>query len=241
MMAEQSFGQPIEVAVPAPATETQPTRVEDVARAAIERADRPRDRDRKRGDKGDKKAPATESNQEFWETWAADKATRAPEPKSVAAPAAAPVSESDDDAPAAEASSDEVPAKRERGGRDRGRSSERGDKKRSERGGDEKRASSKREDKPAAAAAAPAPAAAADGSQAKLFVSLGKKHGVSADDIRAMLAKPVGGDKARIGSVSLRDSHAHVRVGEGDVDVIIAALHGTQHNDHDITVERARA
>ena len=93
----------------------------------------------------------------------------------------------------------------------------------------------------ARAGGAPAAAAAADGAQARLFVSLGKKHGVSADDLRALLAGPIGGDKARIGSVSLRDSHAHVRVPEDAVDAIIAGVHGTLHNDHDVTVERARA
>jgi hypothetical protein len=74
-----------------------------------------------------------------------------------------------------------------------------------------------------------------------LFVSLGKKHGVSADDLRTLLAGPVGGDTARIGSVSLRDSHAHVRVPEELVETIITAVNGTQHNDHDVTVERSRA
>ena len=60
---------------------------------------------------------------------------------------------------------------------------------------------------------------------------------MSADDLRALLAGPIGGDNARIGSVSLRDSHAHVRVPEELVDAIIAGVHGTQHNDHDVTVE----
>ena len=49
------------------------------------------------------------------------------------------------------------------------------------------------------------------------------------------------GDTARIGSVSLRDSHAHVRVPEELVEKIIAGVHGTLHNDHNVTVERARA
>ena len=68
-----------------------------------------------------------------------------------------------------------------------------------------------------------------------------QKHGVSADDLRSLLSGPIGGDKARIGSVSLRDSHAHVRVPEEYVDAIIEGVHGTQHNEHDVTVERARA
>jgi ATP-dependent RNA helicase DeaD len=87
----------------------------------------------------------------------------------------------------------------------------------------------------------PAPASAADGAQARLFVSLGKKHGVTADDLRDLLAGAIGGDKARIGSVSLRDSHAHVRVPEDLADQIIEGVNGTQHNDHEVTVERARA
>jgi hypothetical protein len=32
-----------------------------------------------------------------------------------------------------------------------------------------------------------------------------------------------------------------VRVPDDVVDQIIAGVHGTQHNEHDITVERARA
>ena len=86
-----------------------------------------------------------------------------------------------------------------------------------------------------------AAAPAADSSQARLFINLGKKHGVSADDLRKMLAGPIGGDTARIGSVSLRDSHAHVRVPEELVDAIIGAVHGTTHAEHSVTVERARA
>ena len=64
---------------------------------------------------------------------------------------------------------------------------------------------------------------------------------VLADDLRTLLAGPIGGDTGRIGSVSLRDSHAHVRVPEEHVDAIIAGVHGTLHNDHNVTVERARA
>ena len=74
-----------------------------------------------------------------------------------------------------------------------------------------------------------------------MFVSLGKKHGVSADDLRSLLAGPLGGDTARIGSVSLRDSHAHVRVPEELVEQIISGVHGTSHKEQDVTVERSRA
>ena len=84
-------------------------------------------------------------------------------------------------------------------------------------------------------------AAVVDGSQARLFINLGKKHGVTADDLRGLLAGPIGGDTARIGSVSLRDTHAHVRVPEELVDAIIAGVHGTTHGEQAVTVERARA
>ena len=80
-----------------------------------------------------------------------------------------------------------------------------------------------------------------DAAQARLFVSLGKKHGVTADDLRELLAGPIGGDKSRIGSVSLRDSHAHVRVPEELVEQIISGVHGTEHNEQEVTVERSRA
>ena len=87
----------------------------------------------------------------------------------------------------------------------------------------------------------PPGAATVEGAQTRLFVSLGKKQGVSADDLRELLANAIGGDKTRIGSVSLRDSHAHVRVPEDLADQIIEGVNGTTHNEHEVKVERARA
>ncbi|MBA2542534.1 MAG: DEAD/DEAH box helicase [Deltaproteobacteria bacterium] len=217
----------------APAVETieEPaTKVDEVARAALERADRGGKA------KGKKDAAPTETR-EFWETWAEEKSTR---PASEPAPAAA--------ADSGEAKSEERPA---RGRSDRGRgarssSSTTGrDTKRRSRDDDDKAAKpasrTKRDTEQTSAPAAPAATAAGADSQARLFISLGKKHGVSADDLRQLLAGPIGGDKARIGSVSLRDSHAHVRVPEDLVDSIIAGVNGTKHEDHDVTVERSRA
>lgn len=213
----------------APAAE--PVKVDDVAARAIERADK------KPAGKG-KKAEASGDTREFWETWADDKASR---------PAPAPVAKTD----APKAAADEVKAdsddeKPARGGRDRGG---RGGKERGGRGrGRDKVEAS--DDKPAEkpagrtkrdTAVTPPPAAAADGTQARLFVSLGKKNGVTADDLRALLSKPIGGDPATIGSISLRDSHAHVRVSESHADAIIKAVHGKKHHDQEVTVERARA
>ncbi len=208
----------------APVIEPEIAKVDEVARAAVERSD-----NKKAGGRGKKSEPTAETR-EFWETWAEEKSTR-PEPAAAA--------------PAADASADEPAAERtERGGRSRGGRGRGGDKggersARPARGAKSEAVAEKTDDKPAKAA--PAAAAASDAGQARLFISLGKKHGVSADDLRTLLAAPLGGDKTRIGSVSLRDSHAHVRVPEDAVDAIIAGVHGKQHNEHDVTVERARA
>ena len=196
---------------------TEVIKVDDVARAALERADRaPADK------KGKKKTEPTAETREFWETWAEEKSTR-PEP------AAAPVAEAAADEPAAARGG----RSRDRGGRGRGARGAKADA--------PEKTDAKADAKPAKREAAPAAAPASEAGQARLFVSLGKKHGVSADDLRGLLAGPIGGDKARIGSVSLRDSHAHVRVPEDAVDAIIGGVHGTKHNDQDVTVERARA
>jgi hypothetical protein len=205
-------------------------KVDDVARAALDRSDK------KGGKRGDKKAEPTAETREFWETWAEEKSTRpAPAPAAAAAPAEA-------------AATDDAAEPAERGGRSRGGRGRGGRDKapaaRAEKPADKAEKSddkAPRGKREAAAAPAAAPAAASDASQARLFVSLGKKHGVSADDLRGLLAGPIGGDKTRIGAISLRDSHAHVRVPEDVVDAIIKGVHGTQHNEQDVTVERARA
>ena len=51
----------------------------------------------------------------------------------------------------------------------------------------------------------------------------------------------MGADKASIGSVSLRDVHATVRVPENLADKIIAKVNGTSHKNQDVVVERSRA
>jgi hypothetical protein len=218
-------------------TDTTATKVDDVAKAALERG--PKSRDKKRSE-------PTEATREFWETWADNKSTK---PEVAAKPVAAAATE---EVVADEEDAGEERKGRSRGGRGRGRggAKAKADEKPATKAAAAKEAAKESKDSKAEAKKDEAPSRtkrdtvvtpAGDGTQARLFVSLGKKHGVSADDLRSLLAGPIGGDTARIGSVSLRDSHAHVRVPEELVDAIISGVHGTQHKDQDVTVERSRA
>jgi hypothetical protein len=202
-------------------TAAEEPKVDSVARDLVDRA--------KKKDK--RSTEVTEATREFWETWAENKATREPE-------AIAEVVEERDEKKSRAGRGDRE-ERSERRGRDRARKSTR-DERPARKDKDEERPSA-RVKRDTTVDTSARTAAVADGNQARLFVSLGKKHGVSADDLRTLLAGPIGGDTSQIGSVSLRDSHAHVRVPEEHVEAIIAGVHGTLHNDHNVTVERARA
>ncbi|HEY4182816.1 MAG TPA: DEAD/DEAH box helicase [Kofleriaceae bacterium] len=234
----------IQVTTAMPVIKEEP-KLEDVAARATERADKSDKRDDKKA-KG-KKSEAPGETREFWETWADDKASRpAPEHAAPATVAeAAPADEAEKPARGRDRDRGRGGRDKERGGRGRGKAeaapaeaaapveekAEKSDK--AERGSRSKRDTT--------VTPPPVASAAATGEQARLFVSLGKKHGVTSDDLRKLLSAPIGGDASQIGSISLRDSHAHVRVPESHVDAIIGAVNGTSHNEHDVTVERARA
>jgi len=226
----------------APVAVTESPKTDEVARAAIERSEELAHRALLTHPH--RKSEPTAETREFWETWAEEKSTRSEQPPATVEVPAETASESGGEDKAERSDRGERSERggrgrdRGRGGKDRGK---RGD--RDKRSAKEDRSSSKDEEKRPSkreAAAAPAAAASSD-AQARLFVSLGKKHGVSADDLRSLLAAGTEGDKSKIGAISLRDSHAHVRVPEDAVDAIIAAVNGTQHNDQDVTVEPARA
>jgi hypothetical protein len=205
----------------------------------------------KRRDKRPSEPPA--ETREFWETWAETKTTRDTVPSlDTVLPTRDTVPTLEVQPVGAAEADTAVEPRQERGGRGRGRERDRGDKREARdkretryekpaRGHKKDQDQDKKpDDRRAKGDTTPQPVAGESG-QARLFVSLGKKHGVTADDLRTLLAGPLNGDTSRIGSVSLRDSHAHVRVPEELVDAIIAGVHGTLHNDHNVTVERARA
>ncbi|MCA9679059.1 MAG: DbpA RNA binding domain-containing protein, partial [Myxococcales bacterium] len=65
--------------------------------------------------------------------------------------------------------------------------------------------------------------------------------GVSADDVRSLLGRDLGGEAKRIGSVALRATHCYVRVPEDLAPKIIDTISGTRFQDQDVKVELARA
>ena len=200
------------------------------ARAALDRKSK----------RDSKKSQPTAETREFWETWAEEKSTRDTSP-AIATPEAEETS--DEERPREKSRGRDRDEKRGSRDKDRGRDKPRGER-------DKRTKSDTKHDKPVKADkeevrgkrdTAYSPPPVMEGAQARLFISLGKKHGVTADDLRELLGNAIGGDKSRIGSVSLRDSHAHVRVPEDLADQIIEGVNGTQHNEHEVTVERARA
>jgi hypothetical protein len=71
-------------------------------------------------------------------------------------------------------------------------------------------------------------------------VNLGKKQGVTADDVRRLLGEDLGADAASIGSVAMRDTYCHVRVPSHLAQSIIDAVSGKMHGDVSVKVELAR-
>ncbi len=168
--------------------------------------------------------------------------TARPAPSAMTAPARTerddrPARTERDDRPA-RTERDDRPARTERD--DRPARTERDDRPaRTERDDRPARTERDRDDRPARAATAEV--AADPSTLTRLFVSLGKRDGVTADDLRAILGRELGDDVKRIGSVALRDSHCHVRVPEDLAERIIVSVHGTSHNGTEVRVERARA
>ncbi len=180
--------------------------------------------------KADAKPEGKRSNQEFWETWADQKAAR---PTPVAA-----------EAPAAEPASSEEPRDTRRKGHGKaeakhGKAEAKHSKADAKTDAKADKAD-KADAKPARSKAEPAKKASEkpdDGEQVRLYVSLGKKHGITADSLRELLG---GDERAKIGSVMLRDTHANVRVPSGLAERIIAQHHGTTYDGNAVTVELSR-
>ncbi len=172
-----------------------------------------------------KNGAAAAETRDFWETWADEKSTREPAPAPTREPRAEARRDDADDGP------------REGARRGRGRDRKRDEEPRE--GRRERGRTGERKDEPAPAPAAPA-IAVDPAQQVRLHVNLGKKHGVSADDIRRLLGADLGDDAAAIGSVAMRDTYCHVRVPSPLAQPIIDAMTGKEHGDVTVKVELAR-
>ena len=75
----------------------------------------------------------------------------------------------------------------------------------------------------------------------RIHVNLGKKHGLTADDVRKLLGDAAGIAASELGSVAMRDTYCHVRVPSSVADRIIATVSGQSHGDTTIKVELAKA
>jgi hypothetical protein len=77
-------------------------------------------------------------------------------------------------------------------------------------------------------------------STTRLYVNLGKREQITADEVRDLLSEGLGDDAAKIGSVAVRNTHCYVRVPEELVDAIIENTRGKSFKERDVIVERAR-
>ena len=73
----------------------------------------------------------------------------------------------------------------------------------------------------------------------RLYVNIGKREDVTADDVRTFLSEGLE-ESEKIGSIALRNTHCYVRVPDTLADRIIEASAGKSFKDRQIVVERAR-
>jgi ATP-dependent RNA helicase DeaD len=91
--------------------------------------------------------------------------------------------------------------------------------------------------------AAPAREAEADADAkdyAELFVTVGRRDGVRAQDLLRALVEVAGLDKTTVRRIRVRDRHAFISIRKSDVESAIAKLHGTELAGRTLTVELAR-
>ncbi|HET6612562.1 MAG TPA: DEAD/DEAH box helicase [Kofleriaceae bacterium] len=78
------------------------------------------------------------------------------------------------------------------------------------------------------------------GRSARLYINIGRKDDLSADDVRALLTQYIADTTAKLGSVALRNTHCYVRVPEAIADEVISSATGQPYKDRELIVERAR-
>ena len=85
-----------------------------------------------------------------------------------------------------------------------------------------------------------APGEALDDDYTELFITVGRRDGVRANDLLRALVETAGIDKDTVRRIRVRDRHAFVGVRKTDADAAIAKLHGTTLAGKTVAVEIAR-
>ena len=98
--------------------------------------------------------------------------------------------------------------------------------------------------KPASTASRP-PAEASDEQDepglVRLYVNLGKREDITADDLRAAIVEWLDEDPGdNLGRITLRNTHCYVRVDESIADKVIETANGKLYKEREVVVERAR-
>jgi len=79
---------------------------------------------------------------------------------------------------------------------------------------------------PQAQATAPTALAVPAPATARMFVSAGRKDGVTVADLVAVLTKEIGVDRKAVGRIELKDTHALVELPAHEAEAVIAAMSG---------------
>ena len=79
---------------------------------------------------------------------------------------------------------------------------------------------------PQAQATAPAALVAPVPATVRMFVSAGRKDGVTVADLVAVLTKDIGLDRKAVGRIELKDTHALVELPAHEAEAVIAAMNG---------------
>ncbi|MBK8480509.1 MAG: DEAD/DEAH box helicase [Proteobacteria bacterium] len=93
----------------------------------------------------------------------------------------------------------------------------------------------------ATASAAPAALTPPTAELTRVFVNVGRQHGVRVEDLTSFIQLEAGLRADEIGPVNQQDRHCHILLHERIVDQAVEALNGKPYGEQTLRVERARA
>jgi ATP-dependent RNA helicase DeaD len=85
------------------------------------------------------------------------------------------------------------------------------------------------------------PAPTLSGSEARLFVNIGRRHGSSEGQLRSFLAKEAGIKETRIGRIDAKDGYSHIAVEQDVAETIITKASGKKMGRFVVKIELAKS